>query len=87
MTKVLKVRQGKNWKLKEKQTFKIVNPLIPFSLNPPHPFCVFDEVTPTGTLGNPFWKDAILDRLFRPLDNICKLGIFREMVEVPTVGT
>lgn len=56
-------------------------------LSAPHPFWVFDKVAPTGTLGNPLWKDAVLDSLFRPFDNICKLGIVREMVEVSTVGT
>lgn len=62
-------------------TFPIFS-VIPLS----HPLWVFDKVAPTRTLGNPLWRDAILDSLFRPLDNICKLRIIREMVEVPAVG-
>lgn len=69
----------------------MVIPLLPVSfisvIPLSHPFRVFDKVAPTGTLGNPLWKDAILDSLVCPLDNICKLRIIREVVEVPTVGT
>lgn len=52
---------------------------------PSYPFGIFDKVAPTGTLGNPLWKDAVLDGLLRHLDDVGKLGIVREMIEVSAV--
>lgn len=56
-------------------------------LSQAYPFGVFDKVAPTGTLGNPLWKDATFNRLLRPLDDIGKLRIFREVVEISAVCT
>lgn len=36
---------------------------------------------------NPLWKDAALDGLFCPLDNICKFRIVGKMVEFTAIGT
>lgn len=48
-------------------------------------FGIFDKVAPTGTLGNPLWKDAVLDGLLRRLDDVGKLGIVWEIIEVSAV--
>lgn len=51
-----------------------------------YPFGIFDKVAPTGTLGNPLWTDAVLDGLLRRLDDVCKLGIVWEIIEVSAVA-
>lgn len=53
----------------------------------PYPFLILDKVAPAGTLGNPLWKDAVLDGLFGPLDNIGKFGIVGKVIELAAVGT
>lgn len=50
-----------------------------------YPFGIFDKVASTGTLGNSLRKDAALDSLLRLLDDVCKLGVVGEMIEVSTV--
>lgn len=57
------------------------------SIFSPYPFLILDKVAPAGTLRNPFWKDAVLDGLFCPLDNVRKFGIVRKMIELATIGT
>lgn len=51
----------------------------------PYPFLILDKVAPAGTLRDPLWKDAVLDGLFYPLDNIRKFGIVGKMIELATV--
>lgn len=54
--------------------------------NSSYPFGIFDKVASAGTLGNSLRKDAVLDGLLRLLDDVCKLRVVGEMIEVSTVA-
>lgn len=53
--------------------------------NSSYPFGLFDKVASTGTLGNSLWKNTVLDGLLRLLNDVCKLRVVWEIIEVSAV--